>query len=351
MANQTESMKAAVIREFGDFDVLKLDDVDRPKPGHGRVLVKVLAAGVNRFDHYIREGSIVPELPFPHVLGGDAVGEVAELGQGVEGFGVGERVIVVPGYPLKEEEYDTFPVGTAPSFTVPGLGTWGTYAQYMEVPAPFLLKDDTGRPPEQIATLPMALATSVRALKEVAGVRAGDKVLVQAGASGSGSMQVQVARALGAQVATTIRKASKEPFVRTLGADLIIDTSKKDFVKEVQDWTGGAGADVVIDNLGGEVFAKSIEAARPLGTIVAFGFAAGTEVSFDVRSVFFPQKQIRGSMASDARDLRWGLEQVKAGRIKPGLDHTLPLREAAEAHRLIAKNQVAGSLVLLPWAA
>ena len=351
MAKQTKSMKAAVIREFGSFDVLKLEDVDRPKPRPGHVLVKVLAAGVNRFDHYIRAGSIAPELPFPHVLGADAVGEVAELGPGVEGFAVGERVIVVPGYPLKEEEYDTFPVSTAPSFTVPGLGTWGTYAQYMQVPARFLLKDDTSLPPEQTATLPMVLATSVRALKEVGGVRAGDKVLIQAGASGSGSMQVQVAKALGADVATTIRKAAKEDFVRSLGADLIVNTSEKDIVKEVQDWTGGAGADVVVDNLGGDVFAKSIEAARPLGTIVAFGFAAGTAVSFDVRSLFFPQKQIRGSMASDVRDLEWGLEQVKAGRIKPSLDHTLPLREAAEAHRLIAKNQVAGNLVLLPWAA
>ena len=87
------------------------------------------------------------------------------------------------------------------------------------------------------------------------------------------------------------------------------------------------------------------------GTVVAFGFAAGPQVTFDVRSLFFAEKQLRGSMASDIEDLQWGLEQVRAGRIGPLLDRALPLSDAAEAHRLISRNQVAGNLVLLPWAA
>ncbi len=89
---------------------------------------------------------------------------------------------------------------------------------------------------------------------------------------------------------------------------------------------------------------------RPLGVVVAFGFAAGTEVTFNVQSLFFPQKQLRGTMASDIEDLQWGLEQIKAGRIKPLLDRALPLSQAAEAHRLIANNEVTGNIVLLPWA-
>ena len=174
-------MKAAVIREFGDVDVLKYEEVPTPKPRPGQIVIKVLAAGINRFDHYIREGSVVPELPFPHVLGADAVGEVSELGEGVTGFNIGERVIPVPGFPLNEDEYDIRPAGTAPSFTLPGLGIWGSYAQYMEVPARWLLKDDTALKPEELATLPMVLATGVRAVKVVGEVKAGDKVLVQAG--------------------------------------------------------------------------------------------------------------------------------------------------------------------------
>ena len=343
-------MKATVIREFGNPSVLKQEDLETPRPKPGHILIKVLAAGINRFDHYIREGSVVPELPFPHILGADAVGEVAELGERANGFRIGDRVIPVPGFPQKREEYHIRPAGTAPSFTLPGLGIPGTYAQYIEIPAEWVVKDETGLEPEEVATLPMILATGVRAVKEVGGVKAGDRVLVQAGASGSGSMQVQIAKALGAEVATTIRSDAKGEFARTIGADLVVNTRTEDFVDRVKEWTEGQGADVVIDNLGGNVLPESIEAVRPLGVVVAFGFVDGKQVTFDIRNFFFAQKQLRGAMASDIEDLKWGLEQVRTGRIKPSLDRALPLSEAVEAHRLIADNLVAGNLVLLPWA-
>ncbi|MFQ5935820.1 MAG: zinc-binding dehydrogenase, partial [Acidiferrobacterales bacterium] len=118
-----------------------------------------------------------------------------------------------------------------------------------------------------------------------------------------------------------------------------------------KDWTGGQGVDAVIDNLGGNVLPKSIDAVKAQGVVVVYGFVAGTETTFDVRNLFFAQKQLRGSMASDVADLKWGLEQVRAGRIKPLLDRALPLSEAAEAHRLVANNMIKGNVVLLPWAA
>jgi len=343
-------MKAVVIHEFGDTDVLRYEDIVTPTPRHGHILIKILASGINRFDHYIREGSIVPELSFPHILGSDAAGEVADLGEGVSNFEVGERVILMPGYPMKKEEYDIYPMGIAPSFSLLGLGRSGTYAQYIEMPARWVIKDQTDLKPEQVATLPLPLATGVRAVKVIGEVKAGYKVLVHAAASGSGSLQIQVAKALGADVATTIRNDDKAEYAKSLGADLVINTVKEDFVEVVKEWSGGSGADVVIDNLGGDVLPKSIDAVKPLGIVVAFGFMAGTEVSFNIRDFFFAQKQLRGSMASDMKDLEWGLEQVKAGRIKHSLDHTLPLSEAAQAHQLISTNKVTGTVVLLPWA-
>jgi len=343
-------VKAAVIHGFGDPDVLKYEDIDTPKPGKGQILIKVLAAGINRMEHYLREGSVVPEFPFPHILGADASGEVAELGEGVTGFEIGERVIPMPGFPLKEEEYDIHPSPMAPSFTLPGLGRPGTYAQYIEIPAQWVLKDTTGLKPEEVATLPMSLATAVRAIKEVGEVKAGNKVLVHSGASGSGTMMIQVAKVLGAQVATTVRDDNKGEAAKKVGADLVINMRKEDFVARVKEWTGGLGVDVVIDNLGGDVMAKSIDAVRPMGIVVAFGWVAGTEVKFDIRNFFFTAKQLRGSMGSDIADLKWGLEHVRAGSIKPLLDRTLPLSQAAEAHRLISSNQVTGNIVLLPWA-
>ncbi|MCH7615009.1 MAG: zinc-binding dehydrogenase [Nitrospinae bacterium] len=344
------TMKAAVIRNFGDPDVLQYEEIARPIPKPGHVLIKVLAAGVNRLDHYIRAGSIVPELPFPHILGADAVGEVVELGEGVTEVEIGERVFPAPGYSTNETEDSIRPLVTAPSFALPGLHIGGTYTQYMEVPARWVVKDDTGLSPEEAATLPVVLATSVRAVKEVGEVKAGDTVLIHAGASGSGSMLIQVAKALGAQVATTVRDDTKGAFAQSLGADLIINTRKEDFVEGVKAWTGGAGVDVAIDNLAGDVLAKTIDAVRPLGTLVAFGFAAGTQVTFDITKFYFAQKHLRGSMAADPENFAWGLEQVRAGRIKPTLDRALPLRQAADAHRLIANNQVKGNIVLLPWA-
>ena len=137
-------MKAAMIREFGDVDVLKYGDLETPRPRPGHILIKVLAAGINRFDHYIREGSVSAELPFPHILGADAAGEVPELGKGVSGFKTGDRVIPTPGFPQDPKEYHIRPAGTAPSFTLPGLGIPGTYAQYIEIPAEWVLKDPTG---------------------------------------------------------------------------------------------------------------------------------------------------------------------------------------------------------------
>ena len=343
-------MKAAVIHQFGSPEVLKYEDVPTPTPKPGHVLIKVLATGVNRLDHYLREGSLVPELPFPHILGSDAAGEVAELGKGVTGFSIGERVIPNPGFPLKEEEYGIRPAATAPSFTLPGLGIPGTYAQYIEIPAQWVVKDDTGLRPEEVATLPVPLATGVRSVKEVGEVKVGDKVVVHSGASASGSMQIQVAKALGAQVATTVRNDANIEFAKRAGADLVINPRKENFVERVKAWTGGLGADVVIDNLGGDVLPKSIDAVKPLGVVVVFGFVAGTETTLNIPNFYFPQKQLRGSMAGDIENFKWGLEQVRAGRIKPLLDRTLPLSQAAEAHRLVVANKVKGNLVLLPWA-
>jgi len=343
-------MKAAVINQFGNPDVLKYEDIAVPSPKSGHILIKVLAAGTNRLEHYLREGSVVPEFPFPHILGADAAGEVAKLGNDVEGFDIGERVIPMPGFPTDIKDYDIYPASLAPSFTLPGLGVWGTYAQYLEIPARYVLKDNTGLSAEEVATLPMVLATAVRAVKEIGQVKAGDKVLVQAGASGSGSMQIQVAKALGAQVATTVRSHAKGQVAKSVGADLVIHTRSEDLVERVLEWTDGRGVDVAIDNVGGDVLPKSIDAVKATGVVVAFGFTAGTEVTFDIRNFFFGQKQLRGSMGSDLKDLKWGLEQVRQGKIKPVLDRTLPLNQAAEAHRLMANNEVAGNIVLLPWA-
>lgn len=345
----TKTMKAVMVRQFGAPEVLRYEEIATPRPKPGHILIKVLAAGLNRLDHYLREGSVMPDLSLPHILGVDAVGEVVEFGEGVNNVRLRERVIPAAGFTLNEEDDKNRPLAISPSFVVPGVHIWGSYAQYMEVPARWAVKDETGLSPAEAATLPVVLGTSVRAVKQVGEVKAGDRVLVTAGASGSGSMHVQVAIALGAKVAATVRDDGKGEYVKSLGADLVINTRKEDMVKRVKAWSGGQGADVAIDNVGGSELAKTIEAVRPFGIIVAYGFTAGVEATINVREFFFTQKQLRGTIFADPEDLQWGLDQVRAGRIKAALDLTFPLSRAAEAHRLLADNQVKGNFVLLPW--
>jgi NADPH:quinone reductase len=342
-------MKAAVMHQFGGADVLRYEEVPTPTAQPGHVLIKVLASGVNRLEHYLREGSVLRDIPMPHILGSDAAGEVAALGAGVTGFRVGERVIPMPGYPLADADQGFAPICAAPSYAIGGIVTWGTYAQFISVPARWVVKDPTGLAPAEVATLPMVLVTAVRAVKVVGEVKRGDHVLIQAGAAGTGSMNIQVASALGARVATTVDSDDKASFARELGAELVIDVRTTDFVAEAKRWTGGRGVDVVIDNLGGSVLPKSLQAVKTQGVVVAMGFVTGVDVTFNVRELFFTHKSIRGTLMGTVEDLQWGLEQVAAGRIKPLLDTALPLSQAHIAHELLARNVPKGNLVLLPW--
>lgn len=341
-------MKAAAFRRFGGPEVLEYIDLPTPEPRAGNVVVKVLASGVNRLEHYLREGSVLTDIPLPHVLGSDAAGEVAAVGAGVTQFKPGDRVVPMPGYPLDAKDDGFAPLSAAPSYAIGGIVRWGTYAEYVEVPAKWVLRDDTGLKPEQLATLPMVLITAVRSVKVVGGVKQGDRVLIHAGASGTGTMNIQVARALGARVATTVQGEQQAKLASSLGAEVAIDVHSRDFVKDVLDWTDGRGVDVAIDNLGGDILQKSIDATRVSGTIVAMGFVAGVEVRFHIRNFFFTHKRLLGTLMGDVADFRWGLQQIRAGKIRPLLDRTLPLAEAAEAHRLIASNAVNGNLVLKP---
>lgn len=343
-------MKAAVIRAFGGPEQIRIEDIPTPTPGSGQVLVKVLAAGINRLDHYVRLGQINPHLAFPHILGSDAVGEVAELGAGVTRFAVGDRVIAMPGYPTDVAEAHVRPVTAASSYAIPGTHIQGTYAQYAVVPETWLLRDTTGLPVEQVAAMPVALLIAIRSVQIVGEVKAGDRVLVHAGASSTGLMSIQVARALGARVAVTVQNDASAELAKSMGAELVINSGKEDFVQALAQWTDGRGVDVAIDNLGGDVLARTIDAVRPQGIIVAMGFMAGPEVTFDIRNFFFTQKQLRGTLVGDIEDFAAWLEPIREGKIKPVIDSVLPLAEASRAHERIAANQARGSIVLLPWA-
>lgn len=341
-------MKAAVIHNFGGPEEIKFEEVPTPQPGPGEVLIKTQAIGTNRLDHYVRLGQISPDLTFPHILGSDAVGQVVELGEDVTRFNIGDRVISMPGYPLDPAESHVRPVTVANSYAIPGAHRQGTYSEYIVVPTQWLIIDNTGLPVEQIAALPVPLLIAIRSVEIVGEVKAGDTVLVHAGASSTGMMSIQIAKALGARVVTTVQNEDSANIAKGCGADFVINSSEQDFVAAINEWTADKGVDVAIDNLGGDILQQTIHAVRPQGIIVTTGFMAGTEVTIDVRNFFFTQKQLRGTLVGDIEDFSRWLPAIKKGQIKPLIDSTLPLSLAAKAHERISNNQAVGAIILIP---
>ena len=345
-ANRT--MKAACLREFGGPDVLQYEDVAQPEPGRGELVVKVAACGINRYDLYMRMGAVFTDITFPHVLGADVAGTVAAIGDDVAGWHEGDTVLVAPGYPIDPADWDIKPENHAPSFEVTGTHTWGGNAEYIRVPARFVLKDETGLPAEQVAAMPLVLMTAVHAVETLGQVCSGSNVLVQAGASGSGIACVQVAKILGARVAATVGSPEKVATVTEAGAELVINYNKGNFADAVLDWTDGLGVDVVIDNVGASLFEDSLRALRLGGVFVNFGLVGGMKATLNFRDLFFRQHQLRGSFMGSMEEFKRGLAWLAEGKVRAFVDRTYPLSEAAEAHRYIDSRAVRGKVVLIP---
>ena len=222
----------------------------------------------------------------------------------------------------------------------------------MEVPAVWVLRDETGLAPEELATIPLVLVTAVHAVKTLGQVGPGSRVLVQAGASGSGSMAIQVAKALGADVITTVSTDDKAALARAMGADEVVRYRETDVAAAVRGWAGADGIDVVIDPVGGTTLAANLECLRPRGTVVNFGLTGGAEATIPHLYPFFRnERRIVGAWMGSMAELKFGLDLVKQGRIRAALHKTLPLKQAREAHRMMAAAEVVGKLALLPWAA
>jgi len=343
-------MKAAVIHGFGGPEVFRYEDVPQPEPGPGELVIKVAACGINRYDLYMRMGAVFTDIEFPHVLGADVAGTVAGVGEGVSGWRMGNAAIVAPGYPIDPADWDIQPENSAPSFEVTGTHTWGGNAEYIRMPARFCIRDDTGLDAVSVAAMPLVLMTAVHAVETLGEVQEESRVLVQAGASGSGNACVQVARALGARVATTVGSAEKMETAKAAGAELVIDYRERNFGDDVLEWTGGVGVDAVIDNVGGSVFQDNLRALRAGGIFVNFGLVGGIEAKLNFRDLFFRRHQLRGSFMGSMHELKRGLRLLKEGAVKAMVDRTYPMNEVAEAHRHIESRAVRGKVVLVPTA-
>jgi alcohol dehydrogenase len=308
-------MKAAQISSYGGPDALKINnDAAKPEPGEGQVLVEVHAAAVNPFDIAVSKGGArqMAELDFPATLGGDVAGVVAALGEGAEGFEIGQAVY-----------------GQANA-----LSGQGSFAEFTPVKAGQLAAKPAKSDFNSAAALPLVSASAYQALVDHIGLQAGQKILIHGGAGGIGSIAIQLAKHIGAYVATTVG-ATEAEFVKNLGADEIIDYQHKDFAELLKDY------DAVFDTVGGETNSKSYTVLKPGGALVSMVAQPDDELvkKYDVRYTSQFTHVTTERLAKIA-------ELVDDGTLKINVDKTFSLDQAAEAMNYQAASHPRGKVVI-----
>lgn len=329
-------------KRFGGPEVLETVEVPTPKPAAGQVLVRVLAASVNFADVMRRRASPYPfptQLPF--VPGSEVAGVVEALGAGVEGP----------------------PVGTA-VFAVVGRDGSGGYAQFALAEAPQVIPLPPGLEPQVACGLVVAGATAVLALKEVARLQSGERVLIHAAAGGVGSFAVQMARVMGAEVFGTASTGDKRGVAARLGAKATFDSTAGDWPEQVLAATGGKGVDVILEISGGESLERGLRCLAPFGRVVVVGAASGQphRLSAPALDAWLLNPALNQSVHAFNLGLFFGLKPDAAQRaigalLDAGMTGALrverggvfPLADAGRVHRALEARQTMGKLVLTPW--
>jgi NADPH:quinone reductase-like Zn-dependent oxidoreductase len=342
---QTEAM---VMLATGGPEVLERKTIELADPGPREVRVRVRAVAVNHIDLWGRRGLPHFRYDFPHRLGADIAGEIEALGPGAVSAPVGTKVVVNPG--LSCGTCERCLSGEDPycrSYRILGENTQGGYSRHVVVPDANLLPLPKNLSFENAAALPLCFLTAWQMVVVKGALRPGQTVLVQAAGSGVSSAAIQIAKNIvGARVITTTSTDEKAARARELGADEVINYTTQDFVAETKKLTSKKGVDLVIEHVGGDVFAKSILAATWGGRIVTCGATAGFTPAIDLRHVFFRQIQLLGSTMGPKGSLFEILRHVEAGKLRPVVDRVMPLWDVAEAHRLLEARKVFGKIVL-----
>lgn len=331
-------MKAILATAPGSAEVLQLRDIPKPElPSPHHLRVKLAAAGVNPIDTKLRAKPAYYPDKLPAILGCDGAGVVEEAGSAVTRFKVGDAVFFCNG----------------------GLGDEpGNYAEYTTLHEDYCAAKPATISSQDSAALPLVFITAWEALVERAHLQAGQTVLIHAAAGGVGHVAVQLARHLGARIAVTVSDDKKAEIARNLGAEKVINYKTQDFVQETLKWTGGRGADVVFDTVGGETFLRSLNAARVGGKVASLlstplsladtQLARLRNLSLCYELMLTPQvMHLHDDRVRQRKMLEQGTTLVDAGKLHVQVSHRLPLEQAAEAHRMIEAGGMIGKIVLV----
>jgi NADPH:quinone reductase-like Zn-dependent oxidoreductase len=338
-------LKAVRYHSTGGADVLSYEDAPSPSPGPGEVVLKVAACAVNRIDVWARSGRYKTSLP--HILGTDVAGEVAEAGPGA---GVPEGLMAAV-YPVISDGTCVYCLQGRPNLCAGrgfvGVASDGGYGEYLRVPAANLVPLGS-LPPKVAAAMPVDFGTAWNGLVSKAGVGPGDTVLVWGAAGGLGHAAVQIVKLRGGAAIAAVGGAEKAGFVKSLGADEVIDYSATDVVEAVRSLTGGRGATIVFDHVGGDTWGKSLDCLARGGTMLTLGLTSGQKSEVDVRRVYSDELAIMGTYGQSKADLAKVLGLAAEGKLRPSIHKELPLSSAREAHEMLESRRVMGKILLLP---
>ena len=324
------SMNAIAIRAPGAPDVLVPEQRPVPQPGEGEVLLKVAAAGVNRPDVMQRQGLYPPPKGATDIPGLEIAGDVVALGAGVTRWKLGDQVMA--------------------------LVVGGGYAEYCPAHESHCLPVPSNLSLTEAAAIPETFFTVWHNAFERGGLKAGETLLVHGGSSGIGTAAIQLAKAFGAKVITTAGTPEKCEACRGLGADVAVNYKAEDFVAATKAATGGKGADVILDMVGGDYIERNYEAAAVEGRIVQIAFQGSPKAVVDFRRIMLKRlthtgSTLRARSVADKGRIARAVEEhvlplIAVGRVKPVMDRTFPLGQAAAAHARMESSAHIGKIVL-----
>lgn len=340
-------MKAVRIHEFGGPEVLRYEDVPDARPRKDQVLVRVKACALNHLDLWVRQG--LPGVNLPHILGSDIAGEIVEVGEYLTGFTPGQRVLLAPMHFCNHCAKCVAGLqNECREFTALGNAVDGGNCELIAVPAVNVIPIPDTLDFNQAASVPLVFLTAWHMLVGRAGIRPGQTVLVLGASSGVGIAAIQIAKLFHARVITTAGDEKKLARGRELGADYGIDHYKQKISQEVRKITNKEGVDIVVEHVGAATWDESMKSLKTGGTIVTCGATAGPNVAFDLRFLFARQLSFLGSYMGTMGDLHEVLGHVFAGRLKPVVDRTFPLKDLRAAHEYMATSQMFGKIVINP---
>lgn len=340
-------MKAVRIHEFGGPEVLRYEDVPDPKPRKDQVLVRIKACALNHLDIFVRTG--IPGVNLPHILGSDIAGEIVEIGEYITGFKPGQRVLLAPMHFCNRcAKCEAGVQNLCREFTVFGNAVDGGNCELIAVPAVNVIPIPDGLDFNQAASVPLVFLTAWHMLVGRAGIRPGQTVLVLGAGSGVGIAAIQIAKLFNARVISTAGDETKLEKAKALGADHVINHYKQKISQEVRAITNKEGVDIVFEHVGAATWDESMKSLKPGAVIVTCGATTGPTVTFDLRFLFMRQLSFLGSYMGTMGELHEVLSHVFAGRLKPVVDRTFPLREIRAAHEFMEKSQMFGKIVVNP---